>query len=425
MTGYGGTLGRASSMNAGREHDADGAELALGVLAHLLVALRRQERRVDVEVVQHAAHRVVRGASARRPDRRSWSRPARAPARTRRTRETALTSLGTASASVAVAKTAPAQNVATCVARPSATAPIARGRARRAPSWSGPDLLGGFGGRGSDPAGCTSRTHASSGSGSIGRPPGPTFARTSRYTRWRAARPRRSPRATCVPTGNREIAELGDHREVVAVIEDDAVVEAADRAGVADDAVGGRDRGARRRRPRSRGRGATASPCERSCSIRAEARARSRPSPGASSSVGSASVGELRGCARSSRASAVRSCAASSASSVRSLAIALEQEARGRTAARGGHPICLRSRRRRAARAGCDTRRARDAGAAASAAASLLVDGRERLVESSASSAASWSASCARGSGVGRLADALGGRTARDVQQRPARARAR
>ena len=73
--GYGGTLGRASSMTPGREHDADAAELALGVLAQLLVAVRRQERRVRRRGCGACRASRRRAAASRRPDRRSWSRP--------------------------------------------------------------------------------------------------------------------------------------------------------------------------------------------------------------------------------------------------------------------------------------------------------------------------------------------------------------
>src|SRR5512139_1520797 len=41
--------------------------------------------------------------------------------------------------------------------------------------------------------------------------------------------------------GQRELAELGDHREVAAVIDDQALIEPADRPGVAHRAAGGRD----------------------------------------------------------------------------------------------------------------------------------------------------------------------------------------
>jgi hypothetical protein len=44
---------------AGRERDAHAAKLALGVLADPLVAGRRQERRVRIEIVKHAARGVV------------------------------------------------------------------------------------------------------------------------------------------------------------------------------------------------------------------------------------------------------------------------------------------------------------------------------------------------------------------------------
>ena len=136
---------------AGRQRDADAAELALGVLAQVLVAARRQERRVRIEVVEHAARGVVDAASSRRPDRRSSSRPCDS-------------ACANASSVLKRATSAAARRTRRSRSRPRLRRRTRR-RARRATR-----------------RGCLAlrRRLREHGSGSIGRPPGRAVTRTSK-----------------------------------------------------------------------------------------------------------------------------------------------------------------------------------------------------------------------------------------------------